>query len=421
MRCTGAGHRALMTLSPETVHGVQRRPGGGGPSPGNPAGCDLVLVRASERVPVDGVVVEGDSAVDDSLDITGESIPKRNPWCPVFVGTTDGSVRRRSAGRLVGGGDPSRLSRSSWSKRRSRKSRRPASSSGSKRRYAWFRGSGQPPGGDAAPVALGMSWSETVAPGHDLPGGGLPVRPGGFDHAAVSGTSTGARHGILFKGGSHREIMGQLDVVAFDKTGTLNARPAGGDGRSGPGRRGRGPPAGAGDHRLAGKVVRDPLAAAGWRRREAERVPLLELEELQETPGRAWPRKGCWGPVPWGERRLCGAAAGPSCPGSRGRPRRSWSARGKPSWGRLCRPGLGRPGVPGHAAGAGPRVIRRLRRRACGNRPMLTGDTQEAARPSAPRPAAARRCTPPCSPRTGAQRIEPPPSHRRGWLWWGRG
>ncbi len=35
---------------------------------------DIVVVRPGERVPVDGIIVEGNSALDESM-ITGESIP----------------------------------------------------------------------------------------------------------------------------------------------------------------------------------------------------------------------------------------------------------------------------------------------------------------------------------------------------------
>ena len=48
---------------------------------------DLVIVRPGERVPVDGVVIEGHSAVDESM-ITGESLPvDKGPGSQVLAGT----------------------------------------------------------------------------------------------------------------------------------------------------------------------------------------------------------------------------------------------------------------------------------------------------------------------------------------------
>lgn len=88
---TGAAVRALLALVPPQAiridtDGTERlvpvaelRPG------------DLVRVRAGESVPVDGVVVEGRGAVDESL-LTGESIPvAKQPGDPVTGGTVNNS------------------------------------------------------------------------------------------------------------------------------------------------------------------------------------------------------------------------------------------------------------------------------------------------------------------------------------------
>src|SRR5690606_30203100 len=45
--------------------------------------------------------------------------------------------------------------------------------------------------------------------------------------ATLSAISNGARHGVLFKGGSHLESLSSVKVIAFDKTGSLTeGRPA---------------------------------------------------------------------------------------------------------------------------------------------------------------------------------------------------
>ena len=88
---TGAAIRALLGLAPKTariVHGDgreedisldQMRPG------------DRVRVRPGEKVPVDGVVLDGISAVDESM-ITGEPIPvEKAPGLKVAAGTLNGT------------------------------------------------------------------------------------------------------------------------------------------------------------------------------------------------------------------------------------------------------------------------------------------------------------------------------------------
>ncbi len=86
---TGAAVRALLDLSPKTA---QRRTVQGMetiPISDVQVGDDL-LVRPGESVPTDGVVVEGESAVDESM-ITGESIPvTKAPGDAVTGGTLNG-------------------------------------------------------------------------------------------------------------------------------------------------------------------------------------------------------------------------------------------------------------------------------------------------------------------------------------------
>ncbi|MGN2391908.1 heavy metal translocating P-type ATPase [Pelomicrobium sp. G1] len=96
---TSAAIEALMRLQPKTarverdgrvleVDAASLKPG------------DVFLVRPGERFPVDGVVMEGASSVDESM-LTGESLPvNKQPGSPVYAGTVNqqGFLRLRATG-----------------------------------------------------------------------------------------------------------------------------------------------------------------------------------------------------------------------------------------------------------------------------------------------------------------------------------
>ena len=65
---------------------------------------DTVVVRPGERIPVDGTVLDGDSAVDESM-LTGESLPvDKRAGAPVFAGTVNRSGSFRYEAKKVGRG-----------------------------------------------------------------------------------------------------------------------------------------------------------------------------------------------------------------------------------------------------------------------------------------------------------------------------
>lgn len=88
---TSSAIKALLKLAPETAH--RQSPNGSEEEVPldrvNPG--DLLRVRPGERVPVDGVVVEGSSFVDESM-ITGEPIPvEKTPGSRATGGTVNGT------------------------------------------------------------------------------------------------------------------------------------------------------------------------------------------------------------------------------------------------------------------------------------------------------------------------------------------
>ena len=105
---TGAALRALLGLAPATARRVSGEPDGAERREedvplGVVAAGDLLRVRPGERVPVDGVVVEGASAVDESM-LTGEPLPvEKGPGARVVGGTLNGNGALLMRAERVGG------------------------------------------------------------------------------------------------------------------------------------------------------------------------------------------------------------------------------------------------------------------------------------------------------------------------------
>ncbi len=91
---TSAAIQALMTLTPKTATVIRGKEHHEVPVDQVLAG-DLLLVRPGERIPVDGIVTEGTSSVDESM-LTGESIPVEKSRGSAVIGATvntTGSLR----------------------------------------------------------------------------------------------------------------------------------------------------------------------------------------------------------------------------------------------------------------------------------------------------------------------------------------
>jgi len=88
---TSGAIRALLGLAPKTARRLRENGSENDVPLGDVQPGDRLRVRPGERVPVDGVVLEGVSAVDESM-VTGEPIPvEKGPGARVTGGTVNGT------------------------------------------------------------------------------------------------------------------------------------------------------------------------------------------------------------------------------------------------------------------------------------------------------------------------------------------
>ncbi|WP_426959852.1 heavy metal translocating P-type ATPase [Muricoccus radiodurans] len=183
---------------------------------------DMVQVRPGDRVPCDGEITEGRSALDESP-VTGESVPvARGPGDPVIAGSinADGVLRVRVS-RAATDNTVSRIVRLVEEASASR-----APSQRFVERFSrWWT-----PGAMVAsllvilvpPLLAGGDWWTWTYRGLALLLIACPCALVISVPAAIaSGLSAGARRGLLVKGGAALEAIGAARTVAFDKTGTL--------------------------------------------------------------------------------------------------------------------------------------------------------------------------------------------------------
>ncbi len=189
---------------------------------------DVVLVRPGERIPVDGEVVGGDSAVDESL-VTGESIPReKTAGSPVTGGTVNiGGVLRVKATRV---GRNTTLAQIVKLVEDAQGTKAPIERladtvSGyfvpvvmaiaiSSFLFWFFVGSELWEVGDALTFSLTVMVAVLVIACPCALGLATPT-------AIVVGTGRGAQMGVLIKDASALERAHKLNTVIFDKTGTL--------------------------------------------------------------------------------------------------------------------------------------------------------------------------------------------------------
>ncbi|MES5865443.1 heavy metal translocating P-type ATPase [Bacillus cereus group sp. RP32] len=189
---------------------------------------DIVYVKPGEKIPVDGEIVEGKSAIDESM-LTGESIPVDKTIGDVVIGST--------------------INKNGFLKVKATKVGRDTALAQIIKVVEEAQGSKAPIqrvadqiSGIFVPVVVVIAiitfavWMLFVTPG-DF-GGALekmiavlviacPCALGlATPTSIMAGSGRSAEYGILFKGGEHLEATHRLDTVILDKTGTVtNGKP----------------------------------------------------------------------------------------------------------------------------------------------------------------------------------------------------
>ncbi|WP_068612697.1 heavy metal translocating P-type ATPase [Paenibacillus tuaregi] len=189
---------------------------------------DIVIVRAGEKIPSDGTITEGDSAVNEAA-ITGESIPvSKSTGDTVFGGSvnTEGLLKVK----IEKAYQDSSLSKIMHLVQEAQDTKTPTELFIDK--FARYY---TPAIMIIAalvvlipPLLLGAPWMKWVYEGLAILIVGCPCALVlSSPIALVSGMTRSARIGVLVKGGIHLEQLGKINMIAFDKTGTLTeGRPA---------------------------------------------------------------------------------------------------------------------------------------------------------------------------------------------------
>lgn len=213
--------RALMNLRPATAR-VKRAEGEIEVPVEKLEIGDWVLVRPGERLPADGEIVAGQSALDQSP-ITGESIPvPRAVGDPVFAGSINGGGALDI--RVTRRGEDSTLARIIRLVEEAQSERAPTQKrlDAFEQKYAVSVVSLTLLVIVIPPLFLGWQWDAAFYKAMTLMVVASPCALVISTPASIlSAIAAGARHGVLFKGGAHVESLSAIKVLAFDKTGTL--------------------------------------------------------------------------------------------------------------------------------------------------------------------------------------------------------
>ena len=182
---------------------------------------DIVIVKPGEKLPVDGEVIEGDTAVDEAM-LTGESIP----------------VEKTVGSKVIGAS----INKTGFIKYKATKVGKDTALSQIIKLVEDAQGSKAPIAKMAdiiasyfVPIVIGLAILASI--GWLIAGESgvfaltifisvlviaCPCALGLATPTAIMvGTGKGAEYGVLIKGGEALEVTHQIDTIVFDKTGTI--------------------------------------------------------------------------------------------------------------------------------------------------------------------------------------------------------
>ena len=183
---------------------------------------DVIVLKPGERAAVDGMVIDGHTAIDESM-VTGESMPvEKETGSPVVAGTMNqtGSIRFRATNV----GADTTLARIARLVETAQSSKAPAQRIADRAAHYlvivavgaglitflyWFAIAQQ-----GVLFALTLAVTAIVIACPDALGLATPT-------AIMVATDMGAKQGILFKQATSLELASRIQSVVFDKTGTL--------------------------------------------------------------------------------------------------------------------------------------------------------------------------------------------------------
>jgi P-type Cu+ transporter len=185
-------------------------------------GCDVLVIRPGERIPTDGIVIEGSSSIDESA-ITGESIPVDKSKGDEVIGATinKNGLLKVKATKV---GQDTVLSQIITLVEEARTGK------AQMQRLVDQVAKYFVPAVLAIAVGVGVGWyfigdiglTFSLLAFVSVIIIACPCALGIATPAALMmGAGKGAENGILFKGGEYLEIASKVNTIVFDKTGTL--------------------------------------------------------------------------------------------------------------------------------------------------------------------------------------------------------